>query len=257
MTRLAGRLLHDRRASVGVAAGCAALFVVLHLLVSGHVTDHLDVAVRDWLRPGDEWERAQVRAEVVARTMAPRNAFGVLVLAGLVSGLIRRSWRPAAVAVLLVGSAGVLTVLTKVAVRRTDPHDELTSMGSFPSGHMVAIVVCAGGVLLISHEHARWAPNLVGNRIVGTGVVGIGLVGTVLVGAMSVALLLQATHWLTDVVGGALLALAVLGGVSAVAPLRGRRAADHPAARRRTWSSPTHVPRPPAPHVGARPPSGR
>ena len=58
--------------------------------------------------------------------------------------------------------------------------------GSFPSGHMVSVLVCLGGALLVVQQRPRWWEWVL-----------VGLVDL----AMGLSLLLQAAHWLTDVVG--------------------------------------------------------
>jgi membrane-associated phospholipid phosphatase len=89
-----------------------------------------------------------------------------------------------------------------MAVGRPDTHGTTADShgGSYPSGHIIAVVVCLGLVVLMTQPRARrWVwlvPALVG-------------------GLMGVCILVQAAHWSTDVVGGGLLAVGVLTAVTA------------------------------------------
>jgi membrane-associated phospholipid phosphatase len=180
-----------------VAAVLGALaFVVLSVLVAMQATQGLDAAARDYLRPQDEWGPIQIRAGIVVHGLKPRNI--VVLLAGVCIGasVWQRSWRPAAYGASMAVTAGGLTLFAKVLLERSDPHYQMTSLGgSFPSGHTVTMLVSLGGAMLILRERPRWWEW--------SGVVASGVV-------MGLAMLLQAAHWLTDVVGGLLLGLTVL-----------------------------------------------
>jgi membrane-associated phospholipid phosphatase len=100
----------------------------------------------------------------------------------------------------LVGAVGVvtagLTVASKIMVGRLNTHGVLGSnRGSFPSGHVVGVVVCLGLVVLVSGPRAGRSVWLIP-----------ACVGAV----MGASLLLQAAHWFSDIVGGGLLAAAIL-----------------------------------------------
>jgi membrane-associated phospholipid phosphatase len=73
--------------------------------------------------------------------------------------------------------------------------------GSFPSGHMTIVVVTIGGVLLLALPRTRWW------QWVAVSPVWVGMAGCLLYGDI---------HWGTDVIGGALLAWALLGVTAAV-----------------------------------------
>lgn len=179
-----------------LAAVAAVAFLVLTVLVATGATQDLDVAARDYFRPDDVWGTTQIRVDVVVEGLKPRNMVPLLALVALVACVWRRSWRPAAYAVLLAGAVGVLTMVTKVVVERPDPHQDMTALGgSYPSGHTVTVLVCLGGAILVLQQRPRWWEWVL-----------VGLAGV----AMGIALLLQAAHWFTDVVGGLLLGLAVL-----------------------------------------------
>lgn len=187
---------------VVVAAACGTAVAVLAGLVALGLTLGLDVAARELLRPGDVWGDAQWRADVVVEGAKPRNAALLLALAGVLASFLRRSWRP----LLLAGYAGMLavglTLAVKFAVQRPDPHHEMSAVGgSFPSGHTVMVVVVLGTLVLLRRDggRRRWHWAAVAAAAL----------------AMAVSLLLQAAHWLTDVVGGALLGAVVLATVMA------------------------------------------
>jgi membrane-associated phospholipid phosphatase len=110
--------------------------------------------------------------------------------------VLRRSIRPAVFVGVVSRSAATLTVAAKIAVSRPDPHGLVANDGgSFPSGHMIGVIVCLGLAALLALPHAgRWIwfiPALGG-------------------GLMAVSLLLQAAHWSTDIAGGILLATGIL-----------------------------------------------
>jgi membrane-associated PAP2 superfamily phosphatase len=188
------------RTPIALATACAASFLVLAVLVELEVSQALDVAVRDHLRPDDEWGTTQVRVDVIVESLKPRNVAVLIALVGLAAAWWRRSWRPAVYTVLVSGAAAALTLLAKFAAARTDPHHEMTARGgSFPSGHVVMLVVFLGLTVLLVRYRSRWWDWLL-----------VAAVGA----AMAFSLVVQAAHWLTDVVGGGLLAVAVLAAAS-------------------------------------------
>jgi len=185
-----------------LAATAAVAFVVLTGLVAAGTTRQLDVAVRDWFRPHDVWGEAQVRVDVLVEGLKPSRAAPLLGVVTLVTCLARWSWRPAAYAGVLLAVTAALTLATKDLLHRPDPHQDMTAVGgSYPSGHTITVLVCLGAALLVVRQRPRWWEWLV-----------VGLVGV----TMGVSLLLQAAHWLTDVVGGMLLATTVLAVAAAV-----------------------------------------
>jgi membrane-associated phospholipid phosphatase len=109
----------------------------------------------------------------------------------------QRSFRPGIFVTGVCLTNVALTVVTKTVVGRPDPHGLLATDygGSFPSGHMTSVFVCFGLAVLLARSSAgRW----------------VWLVPALAGGLMGTALLLQAAHWLTDLVGGGLLAICVL-----------------------------------------------
>lgn len=204
------------------AALSGAVFVVLAVLVAIGATSQLDVAARELFRPEDRWGATQMRVNVVIEGLKPVFVAPALAVFGVVAALLRSSWRPA----VLVAATGAVTVLltlsAKFAVQRPDPHDEMTALGgSFPSGHTVMLMVALGAVLLVLRGSIGWW--------------GWGLVAAAGL-AMGLSLLLQAAHWLTDVIGGGVLAVTVLAAVDTLRrrPAReGSRAAERPGSVRR------------------------
>lgn len=199
------------RGALVVCLGCALAFVVVTLLVVTHVTDHLDDVVRDVFRPHDEWGTTQLRADhIVEGLKPPIMALFLAAVAGAWS-LHRRSWWPAIYAAAIGGCAVALVETIKIVLGRADPHGDVPTLGgSYPSGHTVSVLVCLGGALLVVRARTLWWQWLL-----------VGLVAL----AMGVALLIEAAHWVTDVVGGALLAVALLASASTW-PLRRRSAGD-------------------------------
>jgi undecaprenyl-diphosphatase len=85
--------------------------------------------------------------------------------------------------------------------------------GSFPSGHVVSVLVCLGGALIVLEPHSRWR-HWAWALVLAAGA------------GMAHGMLIQSAHWLTDVAGGALLGISVLAAASAWGP--GRRSAPRP-----------------------------
>lgn len=185
---------------------CAVCFLALGLLVATGATHALDVATTARLRPGDAWGGAQVSASPWMGRLSPQHMVLVLTTATATACAWRRTWRPALFAVVLATCAVVLTAAVKLALQRPDPHGWVAPTGgAFPSGHVVAVVVCCAGSVMVLSSRVRWwqwAPVLAA------------------AGLMARALLVSAAHWPTDIAGGVLLSVVVLTGVGLL-PLRG------------------------------------
>ena len=195
------RLPRPARAAFCFAAG----FVVLAVLVLTGTTAPFDWWATRQLRPGDAWGPAQIRYSPWMTDLAPPRMYGLLAVTSLSVAIRRRSWRPALVGLVVAGTSVTLTVLTKLAFHRPDPHGHLAATGgSFPSGHTIAVVACLGGCLLVALPRVRWwhwTPVVAATAL------------------MTVGLLVSAAHWATDVLGGGLLALTVVAACSGL-PLR-------------------------------------
>ena len=184
-----------------IALGSAIAFAALAVCVDRGSVDTFDSMVRDLARPHDVWGPAQIRADLVVEGLRPTVMAGLLAVFAVACCIKRRSMRPATFVGVVCLSSAMVAVAVKLAVRRTDPHGLLAlDGGSFPSGHMIGVIVCSGMIVLLTLPRAgrwRWLiPALVG-------------------GLMAASLVLQAAHWSTDVVGGALLASGALALASA------------------------------------------
>jgi membrane-associated phospholipid phosphatase len=184
-----------------IALGSAVAFIALAVSVDLGLLDRFDSLVRAWARPHDIWGPAQVRADVIVEGLRPVMAAALLAVFTSAWCVRRRSIRPAVFVGVVAMSTATLTVAVKIAVSRPDPHGLLANDGgSFPSGHMIGVIVCLGlAALLPLPRTGRWIwfiPALGG-------------------ALMAVSLLLQAAHWSTDIAGGILLATAVLAAASA------------------------------------------
>ena len=135
-------------------------------------------------------------ADVVVEGLRP------IVVAGLLAAFTgaycvkRRSRKPATFVGGVCLATVALTVAVKIVMGRADPHGLLGSDGgSFPSGHVIAVMVSVGLAVLLARPRAgRW----------------VWIIAALAGGLMGVCLLLQAAHWFTDIVGGILLAVVVL-----------------------------------------------
>lgn len=202
-----------RRLALQTAALVGLCYLALTILVATGATQHLDDVVRQWFRPDDTWGEAQVRTGPIIDALEPRRVFAVLAVVGIATSVRRRTWRPLAFTGGVALAASLLTLVSKYATDRPDPSSDKFTGGSYPSGHMVADLVCMGCVAMVLCSRTRWWMWAIA-----------GLVAS----AMTLALLFAAAHWFTDVLGGALLAVAVLLTASVV-PLRS--ALGHPGSR--------------------------
>jgi membrane-associated phospholipid phosphatase len=180
---------------LAVAGVTLVTFVLLTLLVATGATDPADVAVRDSLRPDDVWGTVQVRADAIVEGLEPVRTLPVFAVCVSLVAWLRRSWQPVAYALALLAAAGLPALAVKATMGRTDPHRELSSLGSYPSGHVLVLLVCLGGLLLLARRSPRWWEWAL-----------VALVDL----SMVLALLVQATHWFTDVVAGVLLGVVAL-----------------------------------------------
>jgi len=179
---------------IALVSMCA--FTVLAFAVHFGVLNNLDKIIREWARPADVWGSAQLWADLVVDGLRPAVLAALLSLFMLGYSVQRRSLRPVAFASVAGLATVAVTAATKIAVGRLNPHGDVgNDGGSFPSGHTITVVVCLGlCVLMAQPRTSRWA----------------WLIPAFGAGLMGGSLLLQAAHWFTDIVGGGLLATAVL-----------------------------------------------
>jgi membrane-associated phospholipid phosphatase len=159
-----------------------------------------DSAIRELMRPDDVWGTTQLRADYVVEGLRPAVVISVLAAYTVVVCVVRRSLRPGLFVGVIWLMTAAMTVAVKIAMARPDPHGIVGGHGgSFPSGHTISVVVCLGLAVLVAKPRLGrwiWIP--------------LGLAGTL----MGAALLVQAAHWSTDVLGGGLLAIGVLAAAS-------------------------------------------
>jgi membrane-associated phospholipid phosphatase len=190
-----GRPLDHHAALLATAILSGIGFLLLSAIVATGVTQPLDSAARELFRPGDRWGDTQTRFGYMVDGLAPPITAPLLAVGSAIAAWRWRSLRP----LLFAGATGclavVLTLAAKAVLRRPDGHGDLHGFASsYPSGHLVMLLVCAGTLLLIFAPGPRklWAAL------------------SVVVVLMGVSILVVAMHWLTDLVGSALLGVTVL-----------------------------------------------
>lgn len=175
-----------------------------------------------------EWLVAHRTPAVTSVLTVVTNLFGPFVLPLLVAvGCVvwaRRSgtwWEPGLLAGAMVLATLTSTVLKALIARPRPPGESMVVAGversfSFPSGHTIgaATLVLVGGYL-VWHRHHR-----------GRLLVGWALASVVVVGAVAGSRLYLGYHFLTDVLAGISLAVAVLGVVVVVSRLHDASAAS-------------------------------
>jgi membrane-associated phospholipid phosphatase len=179
-----------------IALGSAGAFAALAVSVRLGLVNAMDSIIREWSRPNDVWGTAQQWADVVVEGLRPAVLAVLLTAFTLVYSVKQRSLKPLAFVAGVGLATVVVSVAAKIAVGRLNPHGMMGEHGgSFPSGHTITIVVCLGLCVLMAQPRTRrWA----------------WLIPAFGAGLMGGSLLLQAAHWFTDIVGGGLLATAVL-----------------------------------------------
>lgn len=188
-----------RRTRWIVPAGVTAIYALFSLAVHLRMLDHLDLAVRDASRPGGVWGPLQVRSDRLVKELRPTHVGLPMLLIVAVLSIVRRSLRPILVVAVVGTPVAVVTLGTKWAMAHSEANPAPIAHGSFPSGHMVSIIMAFGLVVLLLRPGTRWGwglPTLAGL-------------------VMGSALILATVHPATDVIGAALLCVAALTGASA------------------------------------------
>jgi len=191
-----GRRRLDRRWLLGLTAALGAIaFLVLSAIVAAGLTQSLDDSARELFRPGDRWGDTQARFGYLVDGLAPPITAPLLAVGSAIAAWRTGSLRPLIFAGATGSVAVALTLAAKAAMDRSDGHGDLHGVAtSYPSGHMVMLLICAGCLLLLYVPRARWSW------------LALGLV----VGMMGIAILGVAMRWLTDVVASVLLGVTVL-----------------------------------------------
>lgn len=195
----AGRRAPSASAVVALVAA-AAYLVVAAFVATGHTTE-VDARVYQLFRPNGVWGDNQLLTGKVVRGLQPRVVITLLGAVTIATAAWRRSWRPLVLATVLVGATGAVTLLTKLVIARVGTAGVLAGgLGSFPSGHAASVIVCSAGVAMALHARASvWDWIII----------------IALACAQSISLLYIGLHWVSDVLGGLLLGVAVVAAVAA------------------------------------------
>ena len=133
------------------------MFLVLSVLVVANASLSTDERIRDRARPDEVWGTPQQLLNPVIDGIDPPRVFTLLAVVALVVAWRRSSVWPLLFAGCVVFASVGSTMLVKFAVSRPDPRTEMTAVGgSYPSGHLLAAVVCLGGCLLLLTPRTRW-----------------------------------------------------------------------------------------------------
>jgi membrane-associated phospholipid phosphatase len=183
-----GALVTALVAAVGFAATTA--------LVAADGTQDLDDRTRHLFRPHDEWGPTQLRYDHVVEGLSPEHLLILLALGTVVATAVRRSWAPMVLVVAPLTVTFLVTWLVKTGLDRPDPNGGIADTGgSYPSGHMIFLLVCGGlCAMLLARRPPAWAWCVLG----------------VFAALMALSLLATTAHWLSDVVGGTFLGIAVI-----------------------------------------------
>ena len=220
-TALASRWRHLRD-GVPPALFLLACAVLLALALTGLGWMLSHVVQNDSLGRGDagvsRWFASERTGELNDTTAYTSEVGGTIVITGLavlavaVAAFVWRRWRePMLVAVAVAGEVAIFLVVTLLVDRQRPPvkHlDEAPPTSSFPSGHTAATIALWGALAVLASERARSA--------LGRGIFLALAFGLPLLVATS--RLYRGMHFLTDVLGGAL-----LGGLWLLATVRGIR----------------------------------
>ncbi|HLL63498.1 MAG TPA: phosphatase PAP2 family protein [Propionibacteriaceae bacterium] len=195
-----GRRRLDRRWILGATAASSAIaFLLLSLVVAAGLTQPLDDVTRETFRPGDRWGATQTRFGYMVDGLSPLVTGPLLAIGSAIAAWRDRSLRPLIFAGATGSVAVAATLAAKAAMDRSDGHGDLHGMAtSYPSGHMVMLLISAGCLLLLFVPQVRWLWAALG-------VVGV---------MMGISILVVAMHWLTDVVASALLGVVLLAGAA-------------------------------------------
>lgn len=188
-----------RRGRWIVPVGVTAIYALFSVAVHLRMLDHLDLAVRDASRPGGVWGPLQIRSDRLVKELQPTHVGLPLLLIVAALSIVRRSLRPIVVVAVVGTPVAVVTLGTKWVMAHSEANPAPIAHGSFPSGHMVSIIIAFGIAVLLLRPRTRWGWGL----------------PTVAGLVMGSALILATVHPATDVIGAGLLCVAALTGASA------------------------------------------
>ena len=175
---------------------CLAGFSGLTIAVGSGTARGLDERIVEFFRPNGYWGDLQIRVDAIVEGMRPLTVAALVVAYASVAAVRRRTWWPLACTGLTFVAGTAVALAVKLALARADVSGEIGGVGgSYPSGHVVTVLLAAGCVVLMGdwvRTWLAWAFVSVAGWIMGW------------------ALLVQAAHWFTDVVAAVLLSVAVL-----------------------------------------------
>jgi undecaprenyl-diphosphatase len=219
-----------------VSLAVIALAAVAFGTLVDNVTDGDGIAVVDHpaagFAAGHRTPGLTTVMQAVSEAAGPTGMAVCALAAGLLIGIVWRSWAPAAVLASTAAGAIGLTIVFKAALAQPRPplaHAVTAADGyGFPSGHAAAAAAVCGAIAwLCSIRMRSWRAR--------TGIWAVAAMLTALVGISRVYL---GVHWATDVIGGwifGVLWLAVVASAWAAFarhPHPPRTRADPPASRR-------------------------
>ncbi len=173
-----------------------ALFAGMTIAVVSGAAQGLDERVVEFFRPDGYWGDLQIGVDVIVEGLRPLTVAALVVAYASLAAVRRGSWRPLACTGLTLVAGAAVALAVKLVLARADVSGQIGGVGgSYPSGHVVAVLLAAGCLVLMEHwgrPRIAWALAGVAGAVMGW------------------ALVLQAAHWFTDVVAAVLLSVAVL-----------------------------------------------
>lgn len=202
------RMAHQRAVAVLVALTAATAYLVLTWLVGTGRTVVVDEAAYQVFRPGGIWAGAQLALGNVVDDLRPAVCGLVLLAVAGYCARRQRSWAPLFLLAALTVPAVLMIFGTKAVVDRVDPAGGfIPGRGAYSSGHSAFILLCSAGVAMLFERPVRWWARLV--------------VAALCI-LMALSLLWIGLHWLSDILGGTLIGLAVLA-LACLLPVPGLR----------------------------------
>ncbi|MCX5045717.1 phosphatase PAP2 family protein [Aldersonia sp. NBC_00410] len=195
------RTVEARNAALQIG-GMLTLFIALAVQVhlGGWLTS-ADMGVTNWF-VAHRSPTLTSAARAVTDLGSPVVIAAIAIAAAVIIGYRHRSVLPAVTIVATVALAGAASSLTKIVVARARPPAELHLVTetdfSFPSGHVTGTVALLGVVLVVAPITHRWV-----GVVAATAAIAMWLL-------VATSRLYLGVHWLTDVLAGTVLAIAVV-----------------------------------------------